>query len=133
MTNLPGADLHLPEGCMAGIAMHELSLCESILQVLEQQAQTQQYRKVKTVWLEIGVLAGVEVEALRFSFDVVTQGSLAEQAKLEIIDMPGQAWCMPCGRNVAVQQLYDLCPHCGSHQLQVNSGDQMRIKELEVE
>jgi hydrogenase nickel incorporation protein HypA/HybF len=133
MTNLPGANLHLPVGCMAGIAMHELSLCESILQVLEQQAEVQKYRKVKTVWLEIGALAGVEIDALRFSFEVVVQGSLAEHALLEIIEVPGQAWCMPCSRNVVVQQLYDLCPHCGSHQLQVNSGDQMRIKELEVE
>ena len=113
--------------------MHEMSLCESILQVLEQQAVAQQYQKVRTVWLEIGALSSVEVEALRFSFDVVMQGSLAEHAQLEIIDVPGQAWCMPCARNVAVEQLYDVCPHCGSHQLQVNSGDQMRIKELEVE
>jgi hydrogenase nickel incorporation protein HypA/HybF len=113
--------------------MHELSLCESILQVLEEQATTQHYQKVKTVWLEIGALSGVEVEALRFSFDVVTQGSVAADAKLEIIDVPGQAWCMPCGRNVAVTELYDVCPECGSHQLQVNGGDQMRIKELEVE
>lgn len=133
MTNPPGADLHLPEGGMAGIAMHELSLCENILQVLEQQAESQQYHKVKTVWLEIGALACVEIDALRFSFDAVVQGSIAEQAKLEIIEIPGQAWCTACQRNVAVQQLYDLCPHCGSYHLQVNSGDQMRIKELEVE
>lgn len=113
--------------------MHEMSLCESILQIFEQQAVAQQYQKVKTVWLEIGALSGVEVEALRFSFDVVMLGSLAERARLEIIDVPGQAWCMPCARNVAVEQFYDVCPHCGSHQLQVNSGDQMRIKELEVE
>lgn len=113
--------------------MHEMSLCESILQVLEQQATVQQFQKVKTVWLEIGALSGVETEALRFSFDVVMQGSLAENARLEIIDIPGQAWCMVCAGNVAVEQLYDVCPQCGSHQLQMNNGDQMRIKELEVE
>lgn len=113
--------------------MHEMSLCESILQTLEQQAARQNYRKVRTVWLEIGALAGVEVEALRFSFDLVIKGSLADEAVLEIIEVPGQAWCMPCGRNVAVRQRYDECPHCGSHQLQITGGDQMRIKELEVE
>jgi hydrogenase nickel incorporation protein HypA/HybF len=113
--------------------MHELSLCESILQVLEQQATVQQYTKVRIVWLEIGVLSGVEPEAMRFSFDVVTIGSLADQAKLEIIEVPGQAWCMACACNVVVEQLYDVCPKCGSHQLQVNNGDQMRIKEIEVE
>jgi hydrogenase nickel incorporation protein HypA/HybF len=113
--------------------MHEMSLCESMLQTLEQQAEVQHYRKVKTVWLEIGALAGVEIDALRFSFDVVVQGSLAEGARLEILEAPGQAWCLPCGRNVPVQQHYDECPVCGSHQLQVNGGEQMRIMELEVE
>ncbi|PPD03780.1 MAG: hydrogenase maturation nickel metallochaperone HypA [Methylobacter sp.] len=113
--------------------MHEMSLCESILQTLEQQAVVQNYRKVVTVWLEIGALAGVEIEALRFSFDIVIKGSLAEAAGLEIIEVPGQAWCMPCGQNVAVQQRYGECPLCGSHQLQITGGDQMRIKQLEVE
>jgi hydrogenase nickel incorporation protein HypA/HybF len=113
--------------------MHEMSLCESVLQILEQQAEAQNYRKVKTIWLEIGALTGVEVEAMRFCFDVVVQGSLAENAQLEIVIAPGQAWCMPCGANVLIQELYAQCPLCGSQQLQVNGGEQMRIKELEVE
>ncbi|MGR9085907.1 MAG: hydrogenase maturation nickel metallochaperone HypA [Gammaproteobacteria bacterium] len=113
--------------------MHELSLCESILLIMEQQAEVQRYRRVKTVRLEIGALAGVEIEALRFSFDVVMQDSLAAQARLEIIEVPGQAWCMTCSRTVAVEQLYDSCPRCGKHHLRISDGDQMRIKELEVE
>lgn len=113
--------------------MHEMSLCENILQTLEQQAREQNYSRVKIVWLEIGALAGVEVDALRFCFDLVVKDSLADDAVLEIIEVPGQAWCQPCGRHVAVAQLYDQCPHCGSHQLQVSGGNQMRIKELEVE
>ncbi len=51
--------------------MHEISLCESVLQVLEQQAPVQNYQKVKTVWLEIGILSGIDIDALRFGFDVV--------------------------------------------------------------
>jgi len=113
--------------------MHEIALCESILQTLEQQAPVQSYSKVTTVWLEIGALAGVEIDALRFGFDIVTKGSLADSATLEIIETPGEAWCLQCERTVTVQALYDQCSHCGSHQLQVTGGDQMRIKELEVE
>lgn len=113
--------------------MHEMSLCESILQIIEQQAEPQQYRKVTAVWLEIGALSGVEIEAMRFSFDVVMQGTLADRARLEIISVPGQAWCLQCHENVVVQQRYDACPVCGGYQLQVNGGDQMRIKELEVQ
>ena len=76
--------------------MHEMSLCEGILRVIEDHATTQDFHKVKTVWLEVGVLAGVEVEALRFGFDVVMKDSIAEDARLEIIQVPGQAWCMSC-------------------------------------
>lgn len=113
--------------------MHELSLCEGVLQVLQDNAKSQGYQRVKAVWLEIGVLSGVEVEALRFGFDVVTRGSLADNARLVIIDVPGEAWCMQCSKNVPAKQRFDACPDCGSYQLQVVSGEEMRIKELEVE
>ena len=113
--------------------MHEMSLCEGVLQVLQKEAQTQHFVRVKKVWLEIGELSSVEVEAMRFCFDAVMQGSLADGAALEIVRAPGQAWCMQCAETVNVKQRFDECPHCGSYQLQVTSGDEMKIKELEVE
>ncbi len=112
--------------------MHEMSLCEGVMQVLKDQAHEQGYSRVEAVWLEIGELANVEIESMRFCFDVVTQGTLAEQAKLEIIEVPGQAWCMQCGKTVALKQRFDACPECSSYQLQVTGGEQMMIKELEV-
>ena len=113
--------------------MHEISLCEGVLQVMLESAQREGYTRVKTVWLEIGELSGVETEAMLFSFDVVTKGSLADNAQLEIIDVPGEAWCMKCEKTVEVKQRFAECPQCGSYQLQVTGGDEMRIKELEVE
>jgi len=113
--------------------MHELSLCESLLRIMERNAEEQGYSRVIRVWLEIGALAAVEVDALRFGFEVATRSTLAEGAGLEIIELPGEAWCMACAKTVPVRQRYDQCPHCGGCQLQVTGGDQMRIKELEVE
>ena len=113
--------------------MHEMSLCEGILQVLEDHAKTQSFTAVKTVWLEIGALSGVEIDAMRFSFDAVMRDSLADGAQLEIIEIPGQAWCLKCAETVQVKQRFDQCPKCSGYQLQVVAGDQMRIKELEVE
>jgi len=113
--------------------VHEMSLCEGVLQVLEDEAKRQHFSKVKTVWLEIGAMSGVEVEAMRFCFDVVIRHTLADGAKLEIIEVPAEAWCLNCTQTVTVKQRYDACPHCGSYQLQVTRGEEMRIKELEVE
>jgi len=113
--------------------MHEISLCESILRVVEEHAAKQNYQKVTAVWLEVGALAGVEVEALQFGFDVVMKKSIAEDARLEIINVPGQAMCLQCMKNVKISQRFDACPVCGAYQLQVNAGDVLRVKELEVE
>jgi len=113
--------------------MHELSLCESILQIIEENARAQGYSRVKRVWLEIGELSGVELEAMRFGFDAVIAGTMADGAGLEIIELPGVAWCMQCAKQVAAHRRFDPCPECGGFQLQVTGGDEMRIKELEVE
>jgi hydrogenase nickel incorporation protein HypA/HybF len=113
--------------------MHEMSLAEGVLQIIEDSAKTQNFSRVKTVWLEIGQLAGVEVEAMKFCFDAVTRDSIAQDAKLEIVEKPGQAWCLHCAETVQVQALYDACPKCGSLQVQVTGGNEMRVKELDVE
>ncbi len=113
--------------------MHEMALCEGLLQVLEEQASEQAYRRVRAVWLEVGALAGVDVRALRFAFDVVCRGTLAEGAALHIDQRPAPAWCMQCARQITVNTLLDPCPDCGGGQVQVLGGDQMRITELEVD
>ncbi|MDZ7894471.1 MAG: hydrogenase maturation nickel metallochaperone HypA [Sphingobium sp.] len=112
--------------------MHELSICENIRGIIEDQARAQGFSRVDCVTLEIGRLSGVEVEALRFGFDVAMQGSIAAQARLDIVDLPATAWCMPCGAQIEIRQRYDGCPSCGSHQLQVTGGEELRIKSLEV-
>ena len=113
--------------------MHEMSLCEGVLQLIEQHARTDGFEKVNIVRLEIGELAGVEIEAMRFSFDAVMRETIADRARLEIIELEGTAWCLPCERNVRVRRRFGECPECGGYQLQITGGDEMRIKELEVE
>jgi len=113
--------------------MHEMSICEGILQVLETEADRQGFNRVKAVWLEIGPLAGVESEALRFCFDAVMRGSLAAEARLEILELTGEGLCLQCGKKVPVRQRFDPCPLCGGFGVRITQGEEMRIKELEVE
>lgn len=112
--------------------MHEMSLCEGIVQLLEAESSQQQFRQVNKVFLEIGALAGVEIDALRFCYEVVCQDTIAKGSALEITRIPGQAWCMQCAKSVQVDSRYCACPDCGSYQLQVTGGDEMKIKQLEV-
>lgn len=112
--------------------MHEMALAESVLEIVRDTARAQGAREVRSVRLEIGALASVEPEALRFCFDAVVKGSLAEGARLEIDSTPGAAWCFRCAATVPVETLVAECPRCGSAQLQVAGGTEMRVKEVEV-
>lgn len=113
--------------------MHEMSLCESVIRILESEAERQGFSRVKVVRLEIGRLSQVEPEAMRFCFEAVKRDTIAAEAALEILGPPGQAWCMDCSKAIEIARRYDPCPHCGGHRLQVTGGEEMRIKELEVD
>ena len=113
--------------------MHEMSLAESAMQIIEEAVRKQGCKRIRTVWLEIGRLAAVEPEAMRFCFDVVSKGSIAEGAQLEIVETAGRGKCAQCGCEALVTELYEPCPECGCYALNVTGGDELRVKELEVE
>ncbi|PTE14372.1 hydrogenase maturation nickel metallochaperone HypA [Pseudogemmobacter blasticus] len=112
--------------------MHEMSLVEGIRSIVLDQARTHGFSRVTVLRLEIGRFAGVEKPALDFAFDVVMRGSPAEGARLEIIDLPGQAMCYDCMTAVEIASRLDPCPRCGGGRLIPNGGDEMRIKDMEV-
>lgn len=113
--------------------MHEFSLCEGIIETITSQARQHGFNRVLRVWLEIGALANVEPDALRFAFETMRRDTTAATATLDIITLPGRAHCLDCAQTVAVQQHYDPCPLCGGFQWRLLGGAEMRIKELEVE
>ena len=112
--------------------MHEMALAEGVREIVDEAARAGGARRVAAVRREIGRLANVEIEALRFAFEVVKRGSLADSARLEIVERDGLAWCMCCSEVVAIGGLGEPCPKCAHHQLQVTGGDRMRVLEIEV-
>jgi hydrogenase nickel incorporation protein HypA/HybF len=112
--------------------MHEMSLAESVVQIAEDTARLNGGTRISLVLLEIGQLAGVEIEALRFCFDAASRESLAAGASLVIEQPEGRAWCMPCGETVSLASLAQPCPRCGSHQLQVTGGNELKVREIEI-
>ena len=113
--------------------MHEMALAEGVREIVDQAARSHHARRVSVVRLEVGALAQVEAAALRFAFDFVKRGSLAADARLEIVPRDGRAWCLCCSQPVPLARRGDACPQCGSHQLQVTGGEELRVLDLEVE
>lgn len=113
--------------------MHEMALANGIIDVIKEQAEAQGFQRVKILRLVIGSLSHVEPAAIEFCFDAVSRGTLAEGASVEIERPSGEAFCMGCSKTVPVGQRGDPCPECGGHHLMIVGGDELRVKELEVE
>ncbi len=111
--------------------MHELSLMEELLRIAEAEALARGGR-VETVVLEVGLLAGVEVEALRFAFEALKAGTAAEAAALEIEEPEGRGWCEACARIQPLEARFDPCPDCGAAPLAVVGGRELRLKALDL-
>ncbi|MBK8175148.1 MAG: hydrogenase maturation nickel metallochaperone HypA [Rhodospirillales bacterium] len=112
--------------------MHELALCQSVVDVVLEQARQYRFDRVETVRLEIGALSCVAPDALDFCFAAVARGTIADGARLEILAVPGEAWCLDCGMTVPLGDRAAACPRCAGYRLQVTGGEGMRIKDLEV-
>lgn len=111
--------------------MHEMSLMESALQLVEKTARAQGMSRVTGVWLEIGQLAAVDVEALKFCYTAVADGTLAQDAALEIVITPGIGWCPDCALEAPMPETLSPCPQCGGYRRQVRCGAEMRVESIE--
>jgi hydrogenase nickel incorporation protein HypA/HybF len=109
--------------------MHELALMENVVDAVCDQIGDEQ---VVLVQLEIGELAGVELEALRYCFDACVAGTQLEGAELAIRSVPGRARCYGCGAAHPLRSFTASCA-CGSFDREVLSGTELRVKEVEVQ
>ena len=113
--------------------MHEMSVCLSLLDILQSSARDHQFDKVKTVVLELGSLGCLDPDVLRYTFEIAAENTLAEGAILDIVELPVRAWCSHCEKEVEPGTEFGSCPLCKSNELRLESGQEMRIKELKVE
>jgi len=109
--------------------MHEMGITRNIVSIVAEQAKL---KKVTRVQLEVGKLSAIMPDALLFCFDVVAKGTVLEGATLEIIEVTGRAICRACNADVELHNLVTAC-ECGSRDLNRISGEELNIKEMELE
>ncbi len=112
--------------------MHELSLANGILEMVQDAARRDGFRRVGQLRLEVGALAGVDADALRFALEAIIPGTCLEQAQIEIDAPAGTAWCCGCAIEVAIAGFQDLCPDCDGPLVRHGGGDQLRVLDLLV-
>jgi len=110
--------------------MHELSITQGVVDICRHAAEG---RRVVSVTLLIGELSGVVPEAVEFCFEACTRETPLEGAQLIIEQVPARGLCKDCSAEFHPRAYYSACPGCGGHNVTVLSGEELRVKEMEVE
>lgn len=110
--------------------MHELSITRSVVAIVSERAAGLRVTRVR---LQIGCLSAVMPDAIRFCFDVCAADTPVAGARLEIEEIPGRGVCNDCGTEVTLQALVGRCSRCGTASLRLVAGQELNIKEMEVE
>jgi hydrogenase nickel incorporation protein HypA/HybF len=107
-----------------------MSITQEIIEICQRHAGN---RPVRSLDIEIGELSSVVPETIEFCFEACSSGTNLEGARLNIIRVPGIGLCKSCGARTPMQVLYGACNNCGSYLVIIESGEEMRVKEIEVD
>ena len=113
--------------------MHELSICNALLDQVERIASEHGANSVARIVLRIGPLAGVESELLRNAYPLAAAGTIAEQAELVIDPASVVVQCTVCRTESEVRPNRLLCSNCGDFRTQIISGDEMILQRIEFD
>jgi len=112
--------------------MHELSLVMSIIDIAEEQVKQNSAHRVDEIELEIGTMAGVEMESLDFAWQVAVKDTVLSEAHREVRVVEAKARCMDCGKEFFVTERFQPCPECHDYLTEFIQGKELRVKSLVV-
>lgn len=110
--------------------MHELSLVQELIKILDRNVLEHQFKKVGQIVLRVGVLSNVVPDALRFAFRALTEGTIYEKAELVLEEVPVRLLCENCEEEVISSEILFTCPHCQSQRAVFLEGAELVLASL---
>ena len=112
--------------------MHELSIAQSIIQIVEKSIPQNFNKQITHVHLQIGVLSGIEIEALEFAFQILKEKSKIPSSQLVIDKLLGEAYCNNCCFVFEVSKFGESCPNCHNFDISILKGKEMKVSRIEA-
>jgi len=113
--------------------VHELSITQNVLKIVVDHAQRAGAKRITVIHLVVGQLTGFVDDSIQFYFDMLSPGTLAAGARLDIKRIPAQLRCRACGEEFALGDKQWTCPHCCAVGGEIVRGREFSIESIEVE
>ena len=112
--------------------MHELSLAQSILDIVTREARLHGVPEISAVNISVGKFTHVLPSSLRFCFDLIKEDTAARRAELVIKQVALKTLCQDCGREFLLEEPEFICPLCGGERVRIMQGQELMIDSIEV-
>lgn len=112
--------------------MHELSVAMGIVRIAEEELSRSSAQSIDLIELEIGDLAGIELDSLEYVWQAAVKGTALEKAEKKIHRISGRGICLDCDQEFELEQHFDSCPNCNSFLKRILQGKELRVKALQV-
>jgi len=113
--------------------MHEMSIAQSLVDILQDEMVKNNARALKSVKLNIGKLSAIVPEALSFCFEIIVSGTDMEGAKLMMEIIPLKGVCLDCEQVFEIEDYAFSCPYCNGPNIKTIAGQDLSIVEMEVD
>lgn len=113
--------------------MHELYIAQSIIKLVEETVAKNKAKMVIELDLEIGVLAGVEYDALEFALKAISTNTILSNASIIVNKPGGEAICIDCKKVFALNSYIAICPYCNGARFEITKGKELRVKSILVD
>ena len=112
--------------------MHELSVAQEIIRIINQYLPDPTPNSVKSVKVNVGKMSNILTDSLAFCFDAIISDTSLKGAELEIIETPVVINCSGCNSESEIEPPIFSCPVCGNNQIKIISGTELRVDEIEL-
>lgn len=112
--------------------MHELSVCNALIEQVERIAREHGARSVTRIRLRVGPLSGIETPLLERAWPLASAGTVAADAELTIDNADIVVRCTRCGEETLAVVNRLLCGACGDFRTRLVSGEDLLLERLEL-
>lgn len=113
--------------------MHELSVTQALLDLALEHAKKAKAARVDGIYVEVGRLSSYVDDSIQFYWDILSQGTMAEGAQLHFKRIPFEMQCNECDVTFYPDPDTFDCPHCGSREVHVAAGEELRMTAIDIE
>lgn len=113
-------------------SMHELSIAQNIITIIQSELPKYNFSKVQFISLRIGVMRQIVPDALFFAFECLAKDTPLEGAAIKIETIPIKGRCRSCHHEFILDNWQAKCTSCGDNQIEIIGGKELEIVAFEA-